>query len=48
MPALQVEYCLTGEGWDEDASAISLRGLDAAVYYRSPLCLRLRLFLPLQ
>jgi len=31
---LQVEYCLTGEGWDEDASAISLRGLDAAVYYR--------------
>lgn len=30
-----MEYCLTGEGWDEDASAVSLRGLDAAVYYRA-------------
>ena len=28
-------YSLTGEGWDEDASAVSLRGLDAAVYYRA-------------
>ena len=35
LDAPQVEYSLTGEGWDEDASAISLRGLDAAVYYRS-------------
>ena len=32
---LQVLYSLTGEGWDEDASAVSLRGLDAAVYYRA-------------
>lgn len=31
----QVEYSLTGEGWDDDASAVSLRGLDAAVYYRA-------------
>lgn len=31
----QVLYSLTGEGWDEDASAVSLRGLDAAVYYRA-------------
>ena len=36
QPALlQVLYSLTGEGWDEDASAVSLRGLDAAVYYRA-------------
>ena len=28
-------YSLTGEGWDESASAVSLRGLDAAVYYRA-------------
>ena len=35
MRALQVEYCFTGEGWDEDAAAVSLRGLDAAIYYRS-------------
>lgn len=31
----QVAYSLTGEGWNDSASAVSLRGLDAAVYYRA-------------
>ncbi|KAK9820150.1 hypothetical protein WJX72_006684 [[Myrmecia] bisecta] len=31
---LQVEYCFTAEGSDERPNASSLRGLDAAIYYR--------------
>ncbi|CAL8460737.1 g268 [Coccomyxa elongata] len=32
---LQVEYCFTGEGSDAAPAPVSLRGLDAGVYYRS-------------
>ena len=32
--AAQVEYCFTGEGSDAAPAPASLRGLDAAVYYR--------------
>ena len=32
---LQAEYCFTAEGTDKNPTAYSLRGLDAAVYYRS-------------
>lgn len=31
----QVEYCFTGEGSDAAPAPVSLRGLDASVYYRS-------------
>lgn len=31
---LQVEYCFTSEGTDKRPQASSLRGLDAATYYR--------------
>ncbi len=31
----QVEYCFTGEGSDTAPAPVSLRGLDAGVYYRS-------------
>ena len=31
----QVEFCFTGEGSDAAPAPVSLRGLDAAVYYRS-------------
>ena len=31
----QAEYCFTAEGTDKHPTAYSLRGLDAAVYYRS-------------
>lgn len=30
-----MEFCFTGEGSDSAPAAVSLRGLDAAVYYRS-------------
>lgn len=33
-PCAQVEYCFTGEGSDAAPAPASLRGLDAAVYYR--------------
>lgn len=32
--SLQVEYCFTSEGTDKRPRASSLRGLDAATYYR--------------
>lgn len=32
--AAQVEYCFTSEGTDKRPRASSLRGLDAATYYR--------------
>jgi hypothetical protein len=31
----QVEYCFTGEGSDAAPAPVSLRGLDAGIYYRS-------------
>lgn len=31
----QVEYCFTGEGSDAAPAPVSLRGLDAGVYYRA-------------
>lgn len=31
---IQVEYCFTSEGTDKRPRASSLRGLDAATYYR--------------
>lgn len=31
----QVEYCFTGEGSDSAPAPLSLRGLDAGVYYRA-------------
>jgi pullulanase/glycogen debranching enzyme len=34
-----VEYCFTAEGGDVKSEAVSLRGLDAGVYYRSGLLL---------
>ena len=34
MFGLQVEYCFTSEGTDKRPRASSLRGLDAATYYR--------------
>ena len=33
--APQVEFCFTGEGSDAAPAPVSLRGLDAALYYRS-------------
>lgn len=35
MLGVQVEYCFTGEGSDAAPAAVSLRGLDAGIYYRS-------------
>ena len=34
-PPTQVEFCFTGEGSDAAPAPVSLRGLDAALYYRS-------------
>ena len=33
--APQVEFCFTGEGSDAAPAPVSLRGLDAALYYRA-------------
>jgi hypothetical protein len=33
-PCLQVEYCFTTEGDDAKPHVMSMRGLDAAIYYR--------------
>ena len=31
----QVEFCFTAEGTEEDGAILSLRGLDAPLYYRA-------------